>query len=254
MNKSLAQLRSLIPEEVAQYWEKKKLEKLDVIEMAVEHLTRIRSVSTCSSVTCSNVTCSNVTCSSVTCSNGSFTTGYRTCLKAVLDYFQMTPLHCTSVSVPHLVSYLEHRLTNPFSSGQDQITRHPSPSISHQSQPRPSANRRPLSSCEYERSEEIIRWKERPANLLERSGSPEKRRRSGENQPNRATPDSPCSLSSPSPNIANLTIADTPPPLVDLVTSRSSSSATESTGSEERRRSTSFKKVLKERYLGSRSE
>lgn len=237
MNKSLAQLRSLIPEEVAQYWEKKKLEKLDVIEMAVEHLTRIRSVSTCSSATCSSVTCS-----SVTCSSSSFTIGYRTCLKAVLDYFQMSPLHTTSVSVTHLVSYLEHRLINPFSSSQDQITRHPSPSISHQPQPRPSANRRPLSSCEYQRSEPIIRPKEMPTNLLERSGSPEKRRRSDEDQTNRE-----------SPNIANLTIADTPPPLIDLVTSRSSS-ATESTGSEERRRSTSFKKVLKERYLGSRSE
>ena len=235
--------------------------------MAVEHLTRIRSVSTCSNVTCSG---------------GGFTIGYNTCLKAVLDYFQMAPLHSsTSVSVPHLVSYLEHRLTfepasfppsaplaccpstDPLSPGQDQITRHPSLSISHQSQPRPTANRRPLSSCEYQRTELNIRSsdhpKERSTHSLERSGSPEKKRRSDEGQTNRAsqaTPDSPCcSLSSPSPNIANLTIADTPPPpLVDLVTSRSSSSATESTESEEQRRSTSFKKVLKERYLGSRSE
>lgn len=209
--------------------------------MAVEHLTRMESK----------------------CHGGEvvrtvdFNAGYNRCLKAVLDYFQLAPIHsCTNVSVPHLISYLEHRLSfdpahHEIGHRTSVIQKRPLASESHQMRPRPQ------SSCDFHHitAHSSSHVDDR---AQDRSTSPEKRRRSDDVQNAIQILNSPSGgIPSPSPNLANLNISDTPPPtLVDLVTSASSSCSSTSTDSDEqRRRSTSFKKVLKERYLkGSRSE
>lgn len=191
-----------------------------------------------------------------------FNTGYHSCLKAVFDYFQLVPTHSnTSVSVPHLISYLENRLAfepvhhendHRSSSCQDS----PLQEVHHRH------HQRPKSSCEFqgcsnshlrELTSNVTAPSGSHVQQCERSGSPEKKHRSDEGHDQR--PNSPTwSYSSPSPNLANLKIADSPLPVVDLVTS-GESSTTGSDTDERRRRSTSFKKVLKERYLnGSKSE